>query len=162
MALNSNAGLSVFCRWPERKAPDRLLSLLLLCRSHERSSLPSYYFFGFRGLSWNVIKSKSVFCHAAWTVGSLTFSMQSSIAFSCYWTQIKSAWPAPLYQQYVFVLQAWPGPAACLCFLLSSMWSQLFQGCSPCNFVIFTASGRPALSLSDQKTLPLDSRWPGF
>lgn len=80
----------ILSRWPEK-------TLKCTCpyshcnQGHMKDPyFPTTVFSYSRGTAKNIIKSTSVFCHTAWTVGASAFSMELSIVFSCYWTRIKS------------------------------------------------------------------------
>lgn len=132
----------------ERKHQNPLLSPLplpLQSRSHEIFSFPTTIFSCSQGTAKNVIKSTSVFCHAALTAGSLAFSMESSIVSSCYWTRIKSASACSFLctnSVRLFARPEWR-PSLTLLPVSSSYWApcteQLFRGGLPCSVLIFKA-----------------------
>lgn len=118
----------------------------LQSRSYERSS-PTTIFFCSHGPAKNVIKSASVFCHTAWTVGSLAFSMESSIVFSCYWTRIKYGFACSFLctnSVCLFTRPDWR-PSLTLLLASASYWAHVKgsssrEGRPICSIMIFRAS----------------------
>ena len=89
----------IFSRWPERENTKVYLHPYShsLCNSgHVKDPhFPTTVFSCSQGTVRNVIRSGSVFLPRCWDSGSLAFSMQSSIVFSCYWPGIKSSFACP-------------------------------------------------------------------
>lgn len=150
----------------ERKHQNPLLSLLSLplqSRSPEMFSFPTTIFSCSQGTAKNVIKATSVICHAALTVGSLAFSMESSIVSSCYWTRIKSAFACSfLCSNNVRLFTRLTEDLASPCGLsllhieLHAQSSSSGEGCLICIVLIFKALVEPVLSLGE-----LEKTWTG-
>lgn len=140
----------IFSWWPERENT----KIYFYPSSHSLSNSgpmkgshsPTIILFCSQGTAKNVIESSSVFCHAAWTVGSLAFSTESSIVFSCYWTRVKSGTACSFLPPDNVCLFTRPDrrPSLTLLPASSSYWApckeQLFQGGLPCSILIFKAS----------------------
>lgn len=116
---------------PEWKAP-RSTSLLLACNA---GPFPATGFWCSHLSAEKVIRFASTFCHAAWTMGSLTFSIT---LFSCSGSKSTRFWPTPFFVAAVCVCSpavAWPASAFGL--LLKTVLSGMLFLCP----VIFRASG---------------------
>ena len=158
MAVNSSVVLcqsqKIFSRWPERE--NSKIYFRPLAVRVTRSSLPNSYllggffvcffvlfcFFGSQGKNAkNVIKSSSVLCHTAWTVGQLGHwpsSCSTQLFSAVTGPESNQALPVPFFVPTMFVHQAR------LVLACASCWApckeQPFQEGSPCSFVIFKAS----------------------